>query len=69
MADTLEQQLGRFLRQKRGERTYAEFARRLGLPQSTLHRLEAGTQSITLRRLQIIMKRLSVTLPEIFPEG
>jgi transcriptional regulator with XRE-family HTH domain len=67
VAESLEELLGAFLRKRRGERTYADFARRLGLPQSTLHRLEQGAQSITLRRLQIIMKRLSCSLEDIFP--
>jgi hypothetical protein len=38
----------------------------LGLPPSTLHRLERGDQSITLRGLQQIMKRLKRSLPDIF---
>jgi len=62
----LEVLLGRFLRKRQGKRTYAHFARRLGLPQSTLRRLEQGTQSVTLRRLQRIMKRLNCTLEDIF---
>src|SRR5205807_9072662 len=54
------------LRERRGEMTYAEFSRRLGLPPSTLHRLENGDQSITLRGLQQIMKRLKCSLSDIF---
>ncbi len=38
----------------------------LGLPPSTLHRLEHGDQSITLRGLQQIMKRLKCGLSDIF---
>jgi DNA-binding Xre family transcriptional regulator len=38
----------------------------LGLPPSTLHRLERGDQSITLRGLQQIMKRLKCGLQDIF---
>jgi DNA-binding Xre family transcriptional regulator len=38
----------------------------LGLPPSTLHRLERGDQSITLRGLQQIMKRLKCGLSDIF---
>jgi transcriptional regulator with XRE-family HTH domain len=45
-----------FTQKRRGKMTYAEFSRRLGLPPSTLHRLENGEQSITLRGLQQIMK-------------
>jgi transcriptional regulator with XRE-family HTH domain len=66
VGDSLERQLGRFLRERRSDMTYAEFSRRLGLPPSTLHRLENGDQSITLRGLQEIMKRLTCTLSDIF---
>ena len=64
---SLETQLGKFLRARRGEMTYAQFSKKLGLPPSTLHRLEQGAQSITLRGLQQIMRRLKCGLAEIFP--
>lgn len=64
---SLETQFGRFLRDRRGKMTYAEFSRKLGLPPSTLHRLEQGAQSITLRGLQQIMRRLKCRLADIFP--
>lgn len=63
-----EQQLGRYLRARRGVMTYAQFSKKLGLPPSTLHRLEQGTQSITLRGLRQIMRRLKCRLGDIFPE-
>ena len=64
----LELELGRFLRKKRGPATFRQFSRKLGLPPSTLYRLEMGYQSVTLRRLQQIMKHLNCTLADIFPE-
>ena len=64
---SLEKHLGQFLRQQRGAMTFAEFARKTGLPPSTLHRLESGGQSLTLGRLQQIMTRLKVRLADIFP--
>ena len=64
----LEKHLGQFLRQQRGEMTFAEFSRKTGLPSSTLHRLESGGQSLTLGRLQQLMTRLRVRLADIFPE-
>ncbi len=67
MRDGLEQQLSVFLRKRRGDKTYAEFSRKLGLPPSTLHRLEQCQQSITLRSLQQIMQRLKCRLTDIFP--
>jgi len=64
---SLDKQLGQFLRQQRGNMTFAEFSRKVGLPASTLHRLEQGNQSITLRKLQHLLARLKQRLPNAFP--
>jgi DNA-binding Xre family transcriptional regulator len=45
---------------------YVKFSNRIGLPPSTLHRLEMCRQSITLSRLEQIMKRLKCSLTDIF---
>ena len=63
----LDKQLGDFLRRKRGEQTFAEFSRKLGLPPSTLYRLERCEQSLTLGRLHQIMAQLKCRLLDIFP--
>ena len=68
MAGKLEQQLATFLRKARGETSYAKFGQKVGLPPSTLHRLEMCQQSITLSRLELITKRLKCSIREIFPE-
>ncbi|MBS0174599.1 MAG: helix-turn-helix transcriptional regulator [Nitrospira sp.] len=47
--------------------TYKAFSQRVGLPPSTLFRLEQGGQSITLGRLHLVMSRLKCTLKDIFP--
>lgn len=54
------------LGRKRGEQTLAQFARKLGLPPSTLHRLESGEQGVTLGKLEQIMRRLKCRLSDIF---
>lgn len=64
---SLDKQLAAFLKKTRGAMSFAEFSRKTGLPVSTLHRLENGDQSITLGRLDGIMKKLKVTLKEVFP--
>lgn len=69
MPESLENQLARFLKERRGEQTYAQFSRKLGLPPSTLHRLEQASQSITLRGLQQILRKLKCGLAEVFPES
>jgi DNA-binding Xre family transcriptional regulator len=66
VAGKLERQLALFLRQRRGEMPYAKFAKKIGLPQSTLHRLEMCRQSITLSRLELILTRLKCTVTDVF---
>lgn len=66
MAQSLQKQLSRFLREKRGDLTYPEFARKMGLAGSSLHRMEMGTQNVTLKTLEQIMKRLNCTMADIF---
>jgi DNA-binding Xre family transcriptional regulator len=66
MRGILEKQLASFLRKKRGDMTFAQFSKKLGLPASTIHRLEQCQQSITLGRLQQIMQRLKCRLSDIF---
>ncbi|MEW6158678.1 MAG: helix-turn-helix transcriptional regulator [Verrucomicrobiota bacterium] len=68
MRSTLEQQLGHFLRKKRGSLTYAAFAKKLGLSPATVFRMEMGQQNTTLRTLEQIQRRLNCTIAEIFTE-
>ncbi|MEI7732883.1 MAG: helix-turn-helix transcriptional regulator [Verrucomicrobiota bacterium] len=68
MAKTFHQQLGRFLRQKRGELTYKQFERKLGISYVTIHRLECGEQNVTLKTLEQICKRLKCRMADIFPD-
>ena len=46
--------------------SFAAFSRKTGLPPSTLFRLEQGEQSITLGRLHGLLKKLKVTLTDVF---
>lgn len=66
MQGKLRQQLGRFMRRQRGEATYAQFARRVGISDSTLQRLEMGQQNITLDTLERICERLKCRVSDIF---
>jgi transcriptional regulator with XRE-family HTH domain len=63
----LDQHLARWLRERRGEGTYATLSRTTGVPISTLHRLEMGQQSITLRLLDQILRRLRADPADVFP--
>jgi transcriptional regulator with XRE-family HTH domain len=62
----LDKKLAKFLRQQRGEMTFAQFSKKLGLPPSAIFRLERGEQSVTLGRLQQILDRLKCTLDDVF---
>ena len=66
MPSRLDKQLARFIREQRGEMTFAQFSKKVGLPPSTIHRLENGDQSITLGRLQLVLDSLKCTLADVF---
>ncbi len=68
MATALDRQLAKFLRKERGERSYAEFSRITGLPASTLFRLENGEQSLTLGKLDGVLKKLKRSVADVFVE-
>jgi putative transcriptional regulator len=63
----LRSQLGAFLKQKRGEMTYAQFSRRIGISKSTLQRLEQGEQNITVDTLEQLLGKLSAGMSDVFP--
>ena len=64
---TLDRHFARWLRERRGDETYAELSRVTKVPISTLHRLEMGQQSITLRLLEQILRRLRADPADVFP--
>jgi len=66
VAGTLQDKLGRYLRRRRGQLSYPEFARRLGISSSSLHRMEMGEQNVTLKTLEHLLKRLNCELNDIF---
>jgi DNA-binding Xre family transcriptional regulator len=66
MAASLQKQLGRFLRKKRGEMSYPAFARKVGISSASLHRMEMGGQNVTLKTLEHILKRFKCRASDIF---
>jgi DNA-binding Xre family transcriptional regulator len=68
VAQRLQKQLGAFLRKRRGDLTYTQFSRKVGLSDSTLHRLEMGEQNVTLKTLEQLCDKLKCTVGEIFSE-
>lgn len=68
MARRLAKQLGAFLRKKRGDLTYQQFSRKVGISDSSLHRMELGLQNVTLDTLEQICDRLKCKVSEVFGE-
>jgi DNA-binding Xre family transcriptional regulator len=62
----LQQQLGQFLRRKRGEMTYQQFSRKLGISTASLQRMEMGAQNVTLNTIEQIAARLKCKISDIF---
>lgn len=68
MAQRLAKQLAGFLRKRRGDLTYKQFARKTGISDSTLQRLEMGEQNVTLKTLEQLCERLKCSVSELFSE-
>lgn len=57
MAD-LKENLANNVRARRGKKTQAAFAKRIGLHQSSVNRIETGRQNVTIDTLQALCDRL-----------
>ena len=64
----LAKQLAAYLRKQRGDLTFQQFARKTGISDSTLHRLELAEQNITLDTLEQLCDRLKCPITEIFKD-
>lgn len=64
----LDRSLRRFLRKQRGNTTFAQFSKKTKLTASTLFRLENGQQSITLKKLDVVLKRLECSVLDVFKD-
>lgn len=62
----LSQKLAKNLKEKRGDMTQGEFARKLGISRPTLNRLESATQNTTLKTLEQVSKGLKCDVGELF---
>ena len=68
MRTSLDAQLAKYLRQKRGELSYVQFAKKVGISATMVHKLENGDRHITLRKLETVMAKLKIKLGDIFPD-
>ena len=50
----------------RGESTFAQFEKRMGISSSTLHRIKLGEQNVTIDTLEQGMDRLKVSMGDFF---
>jgi len=66
VAASMQKQLGQYLRKRRGEMTLPAYARKLGVSSSSLHRMELGEQNVTLKTLELLLKRLKCNAAEVF---
>jgi transcriptional regulator with XRE-family HTH domain len=64
----LEERLAKNIRRRRGTMTQNEFSKKLSISQSTLDRIEKGEQNVTLKTLDLLMKKLKCGLIELFDE-
>jgi transcriptional regulator with XRE-family HTH domain len=62
----LRKQLAEFLKKKRGDQTFQQFARKMGLSDSTLQRIEMMEQNVTIDTIQHIVDRLRCKVSDIF---
>ena len=67
MRRNLDKQLAIFLRKKRGNFSYAEFAKKAGISHQTLFRIEHGEHHLTLDKLETVLGKLNIRLKDIFP--
>lgn len=65
----LDKKLAAFLKKRRGDMSFAQFSRIAGLPPSSLFRLEQCQQSLALKRLDRLLKRLKVSIVDVFGES
>lgn len=61
----LEITFAKKLKQTRGEESQVKFAKRIGIAQSTLNRIENGEQSVTLHLVERIANRLKIDVFEL----
>lgn len=66
MRNSLRKQLGTYLRERRGTKTLRDFGREAGLSSSTLQRLELGEQNVTVDTLENLLRKLKVSIRDVF---
>ncbi len=58
--------LGKNLKGRRGDMSLRDFARRIGISKSELHRMELGEQNVSLSTIELICRKLKCDITELF---
>lgn len=64
----LRKRLAKQMKKMRGDETKREFAKKLGISKSTLHRIEMNEQNVGLDTLEILCKKLQCDISDLFPD-
>ena len=64
----LRERLARFIREKRGDIPQREFARKIGVAQSTIMRIENLDQNVTIKTLENLCRAFHVDIGDLFPK-
>lgn len=64
----LAKRLAEKLRATRGEISQLQFARKLGVSKSSLNRIEAAEQNVTMETIEYLCKRLKCDIGDLFPK-
>lgn len=63
----LRERLARFIREKRGDIPQREFARKIGVAQSTIMRIENLDQNVTIKTLESLCQTFHLDIGDLFP--
>ncbi|TFH74695.1 XRE family transcriptional regulator [Gammaproteobacteria bacterium LSUCC0112] len=63
----LRSRLAAFIRQRRGSMPQRAFARKTGLAQSSIMRIENEEQNVTLETLEMLCQTFHIDVAELFP--
>jgi transcriptional regulator with XRE-family HTH domain len=64
----LNKQVAIYLRKKRGNMSYAKFAKLAGISHQTLFRIDHGAQLVNLATLERVMGKLKIHRKDVFPD-
>ncbi len=63
----LQKRLAKFIKEKRGETSQREFARKIGVSQASITRIENHEQNVTLDTLEHLCRYYRVDIADLFP--